>query len=171
MIIRVGEYRDIVAIMDIFKKAIADMDAKGINQWDDIYPSEDVLLNDIRQNNIIVSVNAMNTIQGVIVLDEHQDIAYEDIKWKYNLGKQLIIHRLCIHPNFQGEGIARMLIKYAECIGIEQKYKSIRLDAFIPNIRACRMYEQLGYHKRGIVTFRKGAFYCYEKGLFKELRR
>jgi ribosomal protein S18 acetylase RimI-like enzyme len=167
MIIRVGENRNIVAIMDIFKKAIEDMDTKGIHQWDDIYPSEDVLLNDISENNIIVSVNEMNTIQGVIVLNEHQDIAYEGIEWKYNLGRQLIIHRLCIHPNFQGKGIARMLIKYAECFGFEHKYESIRLDAFIPNIRACRMYEQSGYHKRGIVTFRKGDFYCYEKGLFK----
>jgi ribosomal protein S18 acetylase RimI-like enzyme len=119
------------------------------------------------ENNLYVSVNEMDIIQGIIVLNEHQDIAYESIEWRYNSGKQLIIHRLCVHPNYQGKGIARMLIKFSEDFGSEQKYETIRLDAFIPNIRACKMYEKSGYEKRGTVTFRKGDFYCYEKALLK----
>lgn len=167
MTIRIGKIEDIIEIMNIIKNAIKDMETRGIHQWDEVYPSYEVILNDLNENNIYVSVNEVGMIQGIIVLNEHQDIAYGSIEWKYNSGKQLIIHRLCVHPNHQGKGIARMLIKFSENFGFEQKYESIRLDAFIPNIRACRMYEQSGYHKRGIVTFRKGDFYCYEKRLSK----
>lgn len=151
MKIRVGKPGDIIEIMNIIKEAIKDMETRGIRQWDDLY----------------VSVNEINLIQGIIVLNEHQDTAYKAIKWKYNLGRQLILHRLCIHPLYQGKGIARMLIKFAEDFGSDRKYESIRLDAFIPNIRACRMYEKLGYDKKEIVTLRKGDFYCYEKKLFE----
>jgi ribosomal protein S18 acetylase RimI-like enzyme len=166
MTIRTGNKGDIIEIMNVIKDAIKDMETKGIHQWDDIYPNEEVIVNDINKNNLYVSVNETGMVQGIIVLNENQDIAYEAIGWKYNSGKQLIIHRLCIHPNHQGKGIARTLIKFAEDLGSQQKYEAIRLDAFIPNIRACRMYEQVGYEKREIVTFRKGDFYCYEKGLF-----
>jgi len=37
--------------------------------------------------------------------------------------------------------------------------------AFIPNERACKMYEKAGSAKTGKVTFRKGEFYCYGKEL------
>jgi len=167
MTIRIGNIEDIIEIMNVIKNAVKDMEVGGIHQWDDVYPSDDVILNDINENNIYVSINEAGMIQGIIVLNEHQDTAYEAIEWRYNSGRQLIIHRLCIHPNYQGKGIARMLIKFSENFGSEQKYESIRLDAFIQNIRACRLYEQSGYDKRGIVTFRKGDFYCYEKGLSK----
>jgi GNAT superfamily N-acetyltransferase len=165
MTIRNGKNQDIIEIMNVIKEAVKDMEARGIYQWDDIYPSEEIILNDINKNNLYVATNETGMIQGIIVLNEHQDTAYKAIEWKYNSGRQLIIHRLCIHPNHQGKGIARMLIKFAEDLGSQKKYEAIRLDAFIPNIRAGRMYEQVGYEKRGIVTFRKGDFYCYEKGL------
>lgn len=167
MTIRAGKMEDVTEIMDIIKEAVKHMETREIYQWDDIYPNEKIIIDDINENTLYVFVNQIDIIQGLIVLNEYQDAAYETVEWKYNSGRQLIIHRLCVHPNDQGKGIARMLIKFAEDFGAEQKYESIRLDAFIPNIRACRMYEQAGYEKRGIVTFRKGDFYCYEKGLLK----
>jgi len=167
MTIRIGKNEDILEIMNLIKNAVEDMDARKVYQWDDVYPNNEIILNDIHNNNIYVQVNEVGIIQGIIVLNEQQDMTYNSIEWKYNLGRQLIIHRLCIHPNHQRKGIAKMLIKFSEDFASEQKYESIRLDAFIPNITACRMYEKLGYVKRGVITLRKGDFYCYEKGLSK----
>ncbi len=49
--------------------------------------------------------------------------------------------------------------QYAEVHG----YDVIRLDAFTRNPAAVRLYEGRGYRKAGIVSFRKGPFYCFEK--------
>ncbi len=152
------------AILAIIQNAVADMESKGIYQWDDIYPNEETINNDLSKENLYVYIDN-DDIKGIIVLNEYQDKEYESICWKYNLGCQLVVHRLCIDPRFQGQGIARQLMIYAEEYGKQSHYGSIRLDSFINNDRAGKLYERLGYAKAGIVSFRKGKFYCFEKSL------
>ncbi len=155
---------DKTAILAIIRNAIIDMELKGIHQWDSIYPNEEIINNDLRSGHLYVYLDNGN-IMGIMVLNEHQDIEYESIDWKYDSGRHLIVHRLCIDPRFQGQGIARQLMRYAEEYGRGLQYESIRLDSFIDNDRACKLYEGLEYVKAGIVSFRKGKFYCYEKRL------
>lgn len=165
MAIRHGKTEDVKSIMELIKEAVKDMDSKGILQWDEIYPSEDVIRQDIRNNSLYVFCDNEEIVQAIIVLNEFYDKEYEDLSWDYNNGKHLIIHRLCVHPEYQGRGIALKLITFAENFAEDNNYQSIRLDAFIPNKRACEMYDRLGYIKRGIIKFRMGNFYCYEKGI------
>ena len=164
MEIRKGKIEDVKGIIGIIKDAIIDMESEGIYQWDNIYPNEDVITGDIYKENLYVYIDE-NIIKGFITLNEFQDREYESIKWKYDTGRHLIIHRLCISPKYKGKGIATTFIKYAERLGKENKYESIRLDSFTQNNHACKLYEKNGYEKRGIVTFRKGEFLCFEKKL------
>lgn len=162
--IRKGCLDDQLFIMEIIHNAIIDMEAKGIYQWDSIYPNDEVINNDLSNETLYVYEDG-GIIKGIIVLNEYQDKEYEDMKWEFNSGKHLIIHRLCIDPKYQGQGIARLLVDYAERRGKALGYESIRLDAFVNNERACNLYKKLGYKAVGIVEFRKGKFYCFEKGL------
>lgn len=164
MTIKKATIRDINVIMGIIKDAIIDMESQGIFQWDNIYPNKDVISKDIYKENLYVYLDD-NIIKGFIVLNEFQDKEYEMIKWKYDTYKNLIIHRLCINPKYKGRGIATALIKFAEVFGEDNKYEAIRLDSFINNSNACRLYAKNGYEKRGIVNFRKGEFWCLEKKL------
>ncbi|WP_242954159.1 GNAT family N-acetyltransferase [Clostridium puniceum] len=75
------------------------------------------------------------------------------------------MNRLCVNPKYKGKGIATTLIKYAEEFGKVNKYESIRLDVFTNNSNACRLYLKNSYEQRGIITFRKGQFWCMEKKL------
>lgn len=163
--IRKGKLEDINEIMNIFREAIVDMEAEGIYQWDNIYPNEEVIANDIKEGTLYV-YEEENLVKGLIVLSEHEDEEYKALEWQFNSGKHLVIHRLCVNPKYKGKGIAKQLIEFAEKLGRENQYEAIRLDAFTPNKRACRMYENAGYIKVGTVTFRKGEFICYEKGCF-----
>lgn len=163
-IIRKAKIEDKTAIMDIIAAAIIHMDQKGIYQWDKIYPDSETICEDILQKKLFVSVDDY-AIKGIIVLNEEQAEEYEALKWRYAFGKQLIIHRLCVDPRYQGKGIAKNLINFAENFAKSSSYEAIRLDAFTQNERACKMYEQAGYEKVGTVNFRKGKFYCYEKAL------
>jgi ribosomal protein S18 acetylase RimI-like enzyme len=163
-----GKMEDVEEIMNIIKAAVTDMELEGIYQWDNIYPNKEVICNDITERNLYVYFDE-SIIKGFITLNEFQDKEYESIKWKFVKPKNLIIHRLCIDPKYKRKGIASSLIKYAEKFGRENKYESIRLDAFSQNDNACKLYEKNGYEKRGNVTFGKGEFFCLEKQLNKEL--
>jgi ribosomal protein S18 acetylase RimI-like enzyme len=168
MEIRKGNVVDIEKIMEIISCAIDDMEAEEIYQWDDIYPNEKVIRNDINEGNLYIYIEE-NSIKAFITLNELQDQEYESISWKVNEGKNLIIHRLCVSPKYKGKGIATALIKYAEQVGIDKGYASIRLDAFKQNRQACSLYKNNGYEERGTVRFRKGEFYCFEKKLCSKL--
>lgn len=162
--IRKGCRQDLQQIMNIVRRAVDDMESKHIYQWDSIYPNEEVIRDDISEGDLYTFEDS-GIIKGIIVLNEFQDREYEDIKWEFNKGKQLVVHRLCIDPLYQGQGIARLLMGFAEDCGREKGYESIRFDTFVNNRRACGLYEKLGYKAVGTVTFRKGEFYCFEKKL------
>lgn len=164
MNIRKGYLDDFESIISIVADAIVFMDSEGIDQWDDIYPSDEILARDIEQNYLYVFED-QEGIKGFMTLNEHQEKEYSTIPWKYGTGRQLVIHRLCTDPRYTRRGIATTLIDYAEHWAKEHRYASIRLDAFTGNPAACALYERKGYEKRGIVTFRKGAFFCFEKKL------
>ena len=52
---------------------------------------------------------------------------------------------------------------FAEEKAATENYDCIRLDAFTRNLAAFTLYENRGYRKAGIVRFRKGEFFCYER--------
>lgn len=162
--IRKANIDDVKRIMTIIENAVADMDSKKIYQWDESYPNEEVIKQDLK-NEVLYVYEDNENVKGIIVLSEDYDKEYESIAWKLNSGTHLVVHRLCVDPKMQGQGIARQLMNFAEEYAKNFKYESIRLDAFVNNGRACRIYEKLGYTKLGIVNFRKGKFYCYEKGI------
>lgn len=163
MIIK-AKIEDITSIMNIIKSAINDMESKDIHQWDDIYPSEEVIKGDIDNGSLYANVED-GIMNAFVVLSEEQAEEYKDLIWKYSFGKQLVIHRLCVAPQNQGGGIARKILGFSEKYGLQNGYDAIRLDAFTENKRALRLYEKSGYEKVGSVQFRKGEFYCYEKKL------
>lgn len=162
--IRKGKPEDIEPIMNIIRAATKNMESNNIHQWDEIYPDKTVLNEDIAKGNLYVNVED-GIINALIVLNEDQAEEYKALHWKYNLEKQLVIHRLCVDPRAQGGGIARKLLKYSDEFAVKGGYGAIRLDAFTQNERALRLYEKNGYEKVGSVNFRKGKFYCYEKKL------
>ena len=164
MEIRKGRIEDVREIMNIIKNSILQMESEGIYQWDDIYPNEETIIDDINSKTLYIYTDE-NIIKGFMVINRNQDEQYEALKWEYSSDKYLVIHRLCIDSHYQKKGIAKTLLEYADKYGKQNKYKSIRLDAFMQNMRACNMYEKASYRKVGIVTFRKGDFYCFEKGL------
>jgi ribosomal protein S18 acetylase RimI-like enzyme len=70
-----------------------------------------------------------------------------------------------VDPDFQGQGIARRMMRFAEGAARNLGCGVMRLDAFALNPQALRLYRSLEYRDAGEVRFRKGAFRCFEKRL------
>lgn len=113
MEIRLAQLDDKKAILSIIKNVVIDMSSQGINQWDQTYPNEEVVTEDILDREVYVA-SEDTVIKGVITLNEYQDEEYETIPWKYNGDKILVIHRLCVDPKFRGAGIATKLLNFAD---------------------------------------------------------
>ena len=160
-----GLPQEIDSIILIIRNAILKMDREGIHQWDEIYPSRELISSDIAEG-CLFAARIEEKIAGIFVLNEHQSPQYQSITWVDNVGKVLVVHRLCVSPAFQGQGIAKEMMRFAEKYAVKNKYSSIRLDALSKNPISNGLYHALGYQRRGNVSFIRGRInYCYEKVL------
>lgn len=158
---------DIAQLLSITKSCSKHMIENGIFQWNEYYPSKEVLLNDIDLNQLWKLVKG-NSIIGLVVLTEVEDKEYENVKWLTDNGNSLYIHRLAVHPTFQGKGFAKQLMVFAENFAKENNYTSLRLDTFSQNKRNLKFYIQQNYIKLEPIYFPNQSeypFYCFEKVL------
>lgn len=155
---------DLEKIMDIYRRAIKTMNEKGINQWDNLYPSEEIIQKDIKKGQMFVALLDKRVV-SVFVLNQECDEEYGNGDWKFEKSKFCIVHRLCVDPEIQGRGIGMKTMLLIEKLLRQKGAQSIRLDAFSLNPNAIRMYEGLEYKRVGTANWRKGLFYLYEKNI------
>ncbi len=159
-----AKYHNLDAIMDLIRSVIDHMRSRGIDQWDEVYPSSTKILDDITQQTGYIGMHGHQMV-GYMVLNTIQAPEYMGCAWTLDDTQPLVIHRLCVHAQHQGKGYATKLVRWAEQFAIQGNFRSIKLDAFVQNPTALYIYEKLGYQKVGSVNFRKGVFYYYEKVL------
>ena len=162
--IRLAKKEEIPQIRAVTKACARHMISQKIFQWDESYPSLEAFENDLKLNNLYVLLSDEEII-GCLVITSVIDKEYILIKWLTPNNNNLYIHRLAVHPNFQGEGYAQRLMDFAEDFAIKNNYSSIRLDTFSKNKKNQKFYELRGYKRLGNVYFlnqSKSPFYCYE---------
>ena len=157
---------DSVNIMELIKSCIRNMESVGIYQWNEYYPTLDIIISDVESGSMYV-LKEGNDIWGIIAINEAQSPEYNNLRWVCNEGKALVVHRLAVQPNKQRTGRAKELMDFAENYAKDKGFTSIRLDAYSGNPRAMGLYEQRGYIRVGQVCFpmRELPFNCYEKVL------
>ena len=163
--IRQAALDDLDTVMRLVGDCIRAMRQAGIEQWDDIYPDRATLLADARDGTLYLASLPEGGLVGCLVLNEYQNPEYAAVPWTIDGTKIAVVHRLMVDPRCQGRGLAPELMRFAERLAAERTCDVIRLDAFTANPKALRLYQGLGYHDAGSVTFRKGVFRCFEKRL------
>lgn len=158
---KLGEMTDIIAIT---KACAAQLIKNNIYQWSASYPTISDFENDIRRKELYIMEIEGQPI-GTIVISTHMDEEYRPIEWLTQSKNNLYIHRLAVHPSHQNKGYAQDLMTFAENLGRENNYDSIRLDTFSQNKRNQHFYETRGYQKLEDIYFPKQSdhpFHCYE---------
>lgn len=162
--IRKATLSDIDSILDITKACAHFMIERGILQWNEEYPNKTAFEIDVSRNELFVFEHG-NAVIGCMVISEKMDDEYKDTQWLTENMRNLYIHRLAVHPNEQGKGIAQKMMTFAEKYAKTNNYVSIRLDTFSQNRRNQLFYETRGYERLGNVYFPNQSehpFYCYE---------
>jgi GNAT superfamily N-acetyltransferase len=155
---------DLSEILNMVSKITEKMQSQGNFQWDDNYPTPEILLKDIQEGTLFTA-NHNDNIIGILALTYKEEVQYKDITWNDKDGKAIEIHRMGVLPSCQGKGIGRKLFEFTEEFAQKNGYSSIRLDTYCANDRMIKLIELMGYIKTGDIFFPPltPPFYCYEK--------
>ena len=166
MNITLASCSDINEIMGLIESCIKNMESQDIYQWDEYYPTREIIGDDIENESMHV-LKENGKVIGIIVLNEEQPPEWGHVNWSTREGKALAVHRLAVDPKWQNQGIGRRLLDFTEEYAANKRHTSIRLDTYSGNPRAMKLYEKHGYKRVGQVHFAKRElpFYCYEKTL------
>ncbi len=138
--------------------------SRNIFQWDEEYPNPSHVKNDIA-NGALVKYVLDGRIVGIVSFDGCQTPEYQSVNWKFTTKSIAVIHRLAVHPEFQGKGFSSRLMEFAEKAIADKGFSSIRLDAYGGNSMLLEYYRKKGYVQAGkICWFHKELpFVCFEK--------
>ncbi|MGB5420199.1 GNAT family N-acetyltransferase [Algibacter sp.] len=162
--IRKGTLSDISKLIELTKACAENMIAKNIFQWNEFYPNKKAFEKDVERNELYV-LEIDQTMIGCIAISTLIGEEYIPVKWLTHNKNNIYIHRLAVHPGFQGKGYAQQLMTFAENFARENHFASVRLDTFSQNKRNQIFYEKRGYKKLGNIFFPNQSehpFHCYE---------
>ena len=159
--IRKATYEDIPVLMEIFRNARAIMRASGnMNQWNDSYPSEEIVRKDIDNGNCMVLCEGGQIIATMAFI-AGPDPTYAEIHdgaW-LNDAPYHVIHRIAVHE--PGHDTARRLLDW----GFTQT-RCIRIDTHRDNIIMHHILRKYGFTHCGVILLANGApREAYQKNL------
>jgi hypothetical protein len=103
--------KDIPLIWVLIQDAIALRKKDGSNQWQDGYPNEEVIKNDIKNGIGHVLLDGSKII-GYVAILYNDEPAYKEIKgaWLTN-DEFMVLHRIAISKNYLGTGMAQKIME------------------------------------------------------------
>ena len=158
MLIRLSTHSDIESILSIVRSAQLSLKELGIDQWQDGYPSQDVIAEDIIQGVGYVICTDDGAIVGYEAIVLTGEEAYKQIAndaWN-TPNKYVVVHRLCVSGNCRRRGVAQELMAYAAEHAMEHGINAFRIDTHKGNVRMLTLLRKLGFKYVGIVRYDSG---------------
>lgn len=163
MILRKAKKSEVPQIWEILQQAIENRKNDGSEQWQNGYPNEETIQEDISKGFAYVLVEDDKIIAYAAIIFGIES-AYNDIKGKWlTNGDYVVVHRVATSKEVKGRGIATQLFKMVEDIAIEQKVFSIKVDTNFDNIPMLKILDRLGYIYCGEIFFSGASRRAYEK--------
>ena len=167
MIIRKTTDADITALDALFSEARATIAALGIDQWQNGYPSPDIIAEDLSHNRSYV-IEIDGKIAGTFVLVTDGEPDYDRIfdgAWRTGDGRDYVaIHRVAISVARRGSGLSSAIINYAAEVARDLGRASLRIDTHRGNVVMRRMLERHGFVLCGSIYLQSGDHrVAYEK--------
>ena len=160
MEIRKSTLRDTDALMSLFDEARGTIALLGIDQWQNGYPSREVVGEDIvLERSYAVDVDGH--VRGTFVLIEDGEPTYDRIydgEWKTGNenANYLAIHRVAVSVAMRGKGISTAIVDYAETHARALGRVSLRIDTHEGNVVMRRMLEKHGFVYCGVIYLENG---------------
>ena len=152
--IRKTQKSDVPSLMAVFDEARKTIKALGIDQWQNGYPSADVIFDDIEKSQSYC-VEIDGEICATFAIIRFGEPTYDSIyggKWLTCDEKgYLAIHRVAISVKYRGRGISTAIIDFAIDLARELDKKSLRIDTHQGNIVMRKMLEKHDFSYCGLI--------------------
>jgi GNAT superfamily N-acetyltransferase len=157
---------DVPQIWKIIQQAILRRKKDGSQQWQDGYPNESVIEDDIKKGvgYVLTDDEAIAGYTAIMINDEP---AYADLEGEWLTNEDfVVVHRLAVSDDYIGQGLAQKMMHCTEDIASENNIFSVKVDTNFDNIPMLKIFEKLGYTYCGEVMLRGGIRKAFEKKLF-----
>ncbi len=163
MNLRKATLSELPAIWDILQQAIQQRKEDGSEQWQNGYPNEQTVYDDISNGYgyVLIDDNVVIAYAAIIFGVEP---AYNDIKGKWLTdGDYVVVHRVATSNAVKGKGVATRLFKMIEDLCMEEKIYSIKVDTNFDNVPMMKILDKLNYVYCGEIFFSGASRKAYEK--------
>ena len=151
---------DIISISELFDEARKTIASLGIDQWQNGYPSKDIIEEDISLSRSYC-VKEDEKLCGTFVMITDGEPTYDKIydgHWitgddNYNY---VAIHRVAVSVSMRGRGISTAIIEYVSEFARNLNRSSLRIDTHKGNVVMRRMLEKHGFKYCGIIFLQNG---------------
>ena len=151
--IRKSRIEDIPDILKIFVSAREFMRVNNnLSQWNDSYPGESDIINDINKGVSYVGIDSEGEIVMTFAFIKGEDPTYKIIyegEW-LNEDEYGTIHRIASNGKISG-------VLEAACVHCFQNVQNIRVDTHEDNLPMLRALNNLGFVRCGIIYCRDGS--------------
>ncbi len=160
MKIRKTTSADIAALMEIFEEARGTIARLGINQWQNGYPSTEVIESDLEKAQSYC-VELDGVVCGTFALLENGEPTYDEIfdgEWiTGNESREYYaIHRVAIAVSCRGKGISGEIVDFAARQASAAGKNSLRIDTHRGNVVMRKMLEKQGFIHSGTIYLENG---------------
>ncbi|MBN2486735.1 MAG: GNAT family N-acetyltransferase [Bacteroidales bacterium] len=161
-----AEPNDLVEVLFLLQVCVNDMNQNGFKHWNNAYPGSETMIEAIN-NGTLFLYKDKGVSQGMVVLSDEQPEEYQNIEWQASNDKVMYLKFLAVHPLWQGKGIAKMLIGFAEQFAREHEYTALRADIYSGLPSANGMFADSGFSQTGQFhsSFQTAPYHAYEKSL------
>jgi len=163
MILRLATLSDAQTIWEILQAAILQRKNDGSTQWQNGYPNEGTVANDIQQGyGYVIEENNMIIAYAAIVFGDEPTYEVINGAWLSNQ-PYVVVHRVATAPNLKGKGIATHLFICIEKLAAEKNIFSIKVDTNFDNIPMLKIMDNLNYTYCGEIFVSGSPRRAYEK--------
>lgn len=145
-------------IMKIIKQAQEYLKSQQVMQWQNNYPSIQVVEQDIKDQNGYVIVDD-GVVLGTVTVSFDGERTYDKIyegNWLRDL-PFAVVHRIAIHEEYKGKGISSIMMDNIVKMCHDRNVKSIRVDTHEANKSMQKLLQKTGFEYCGIIYLLDGS--------------
>lgn len=157
-----GDKSDIISLID---EAKGFLKANGVDQWQDGYPDEEVILKDISGDAYVLKCDGVTSAYFYLAdREETYDKIYFGDWLTGKEEKYIAIHRIAVKNGLRGRGFAGLIYGLAAQIARQRGKYSLRIDTHEDNSAMRRSLERAGFVRCGKIYLVGGSErLAYEK--------
>ncbi len=158
MLLRKSTVADVMSIMTLITEAQAYFKKSNIDQWQNGYPNDSVILNDIAKGCSYVLIKDDQVVATTVISFEVER-TYDEIHEGQWLSEQpyAVMHRVAVSSELKGLGLGRVLIDATAKMCQAQGVWSIKVDTHEDNHAMQRLLTKSDFSYCGVIFLEDGA--------------